>query len=94
MHMKLVAARLDDERAAHHLCGFVQPVEILQRKRQVVERVGIVGAKLERLAIDGLGLLGPLQLAQAGAEIVPGIGKAWHAARGRGDRTVRHRQNA
>ena len=69
-------ARFDGERAAQQIGGFVEPFEILERERQIVERVGIVGIEFERLAIDGLRLLGALQFAQAGAEIVPGVGEA------------------
>ena len=65
--------RFDDQRAAQQLRRFVEPFEILERKREIVERVGIVGSQFQRLAVDGLGLLGALELAQAGAEIVPGV---------------------
>ena len=76
MHEQLFVARLDGERAAHEIGGFVEPLEVFERQRQIVERVGIVRRELERLAIDGLRFLGSLELAQTGAEIVPGVGEA------------------
>ena len=45
MHMELVAARLDGERAAQQIGGLVEPFEVLERERQIVERVGIVGRR-------------------------------------------------
>ena len=76
MHMELVAARLDGESSAQKVGRFFEPVEIFDRKREIVESVGIAGIELQRLPVNRLRLLGPLQFAQAGAEIVPAIGEA------------------
>ncbi|WP_245321448.1 hypothetical protein [Bradyrhizobium sp. NAS96.2] len=73
--MNLVTVLLDDERAAQQLGGFVEPLEILHRKRQIIERIGIVGRNLKRLAVNRLGLFGALEFTQAGAEIVPAVGE-------------------
>ena len=60
VHVELVDPLLDHQRAAHQLGGLVEPFEVLERKREVVERVGIVGIKRQRLAVDGFGFLGAL----------------------------------
>ena len=57
------------------LLRFVQAVEILQRQREIVEGLGIVGPERQRLAIGGLGLLRSFEVAQRRAEIVPGVGE-------------------
>ncbi len=76
MHMDLVAARLDRERATQKLGRFVEPLEILERQRRDCRASsGSLRLERQRLAIDGLGLVGALQFAQAGAEIVPGVGE-------------------
>ena len=80
--MELVAARLDDERTAHQFGGLAESVEILERERQIIERVGIVGTKLQRSAIDGFGFVRPFQLAQTGAEIIPCVSKIRHQLEG------------
>ena len=38
VHVELVDARLDDQRAAHQVGGLVEPFQILQREREIVER--------------------------------------------------------
>ena len=92
--VELVDPRLDHERAAQQVGGLVEPVEVLDRQREVVERLGIVGLALERLAVGRFGFLRTLQFAQAGAEIVPGIDERRAAIRARGDRPARLRQSA
>ncbi len=60
VHVELVDPRLDDQRAAQQFGRLVEPFEVLEREREIVERVGIVRIEFQRLAVGGLGLLGAL----------------------------------
>ena len=52
MQMKFVAPRFDDQRPSKQVGSFLEPVEVFDRERQIVERVGIIGAEFKCLAID------------------------------------------
>ena len=63
MCVKLVAALFDGKRAPHQIGGFVEAVEVFDRKREIVQRVRIVWIEFERFAVNRFRFLGPLQFA-------------------------------
>ena len=94
MHMELVALRLDGQRAAQQVRRLVEPFAVLEREREIVERVGIVGIELERLAIDALGLLAAASARAGRCRDCSRRRRTPAAVRARGDRLAPLRQSA